>query len=133
MAKRAPKKRRRGGGEEVKCLSVIIVLDGTRQTSALATVLGCFVRYVTQVLNNSLAGVEWLQVKPPYYCITETLVAVQVDTLGKKVLVGIAFGYLGLILFLPTLNIFYQVRATSTPSLRALRLQRRATRAANPG
>ena len=85
--------------------------------------MGCCVRWVNQVLENSLAGVDWLQVVSPCNLVTETLVAVQVDTLGKKVLVGIAFGYLGLILFLPTLNIFYQVRATSTPSLRALRCE----------
>ena len=32
----------------------------------------------------------------------------QVDTPGKKALVGIAFGYLGVVLFLPALNVFYQ-------------------------
>jgi hypothetical protein len=31
-----------------------------------------------------------------------------VDTVGKKVLVGISFGYLGIVLFLPALNVFYQ-------------------------
>ncbi len=34
----------------------------------------------------------------------------QVDTLGKKVLVGVAFSYVGIVLLLPFLNVFYQVR-----------------------
>ena len=34
----------------------------------------------------------------------------QVDTLGKKLLVGVAFGYLALVLVVPTLNVFVQVR-----------------------
>ena len=33
----------------------------------------------------------------------------QVDTLGKKLLVGIAFAYLGIVLFIPAINVFYQV------------------------
>ena len=34
----------------------------------------------------------------------------QVDTLGKKVLVGIAFAYVGVVLLLPFVNVFYQAR-----------------------
>lgn len=37
-------------------------------------------------------------------------VEVQVDTLGKKLLVGVAVGYVGLVLLVPTLNVFVQVR-----------------------
>ncbi len=33
----------------------------------------------------------------------------QVDTPGKKLLVGVAIGYLALVLFIPTLNVFVQV------------------------
>lgn len=32
----------------------------------------------------------------------------EVDTWGKMALVGISFGYLGIVLFLPALNVFYQ-------------------------
>lgn len=38
----------------------------------------------------------------------------QVDTLGKKLLVGVAFGYLALVLVVPTLNVFVQVCARHT-------------------
>lgn len=34
---------------------------------------------------------------------------VQVDTPGKKLLVGVAVGYLALVLVVPTLNVFAQV------------------------
>lgn len=39
--------------------------------------------------------------------ISSTLV--QVDTPGKKLLVGVAVGYLALVLVVPTLNVFAQV------------------------
>ena len=34
---------------------------------------------------------------------------IQVDTPGKMLLVGTAFAYLGVVLFLPALNVFFQV------------------------
>ena len=34
---------------------------------------------------------------------------VQVDTPGKKLLVGVAIGYLALVLLVPTVNVFVQV------------------------
>lgn len=44
------------------------------------------------------------------------------DTPGKKILVGIAFLYLGVILFLPAVNVFYQVCLLSMPSIRFVRV-----------
>ncbi len=38
-----------------------------------------------------------------------THAAVQVDTPGKKLLVGVAIGYLALVLLVPTVNVFVQV------------------------
>lgn len=40
-----------------------------------------------------------------------THIAVQVDTPGKKLLVGVAIGYLALVLLVPTVNVFVQVTA----------------------
>lgn len=36
--------------------------------------------------------------------------AMQVDTPVKKLLVAVGIGYLALVLLVPTLNVFYQVR-----------------------
>ena len=113
LAKRAPKKRRRGGGEEVRISSTNRVLDKTRRTDSVR-MQGQICKPYTQQ-QSCWCGLPASKITPTL--ITEMLMVVQVDTLGKKVLVGIAFGYLGLILFLPTLNIFYQVSATSAPSL----------------
>ncbi len=41
--------------------------------------------------------------------ILMTHTAVQVDTPGKKLLVGVAIGYLALVLLVPTVNVFVQV------------------------
>lgn len=41
----------------------------------------------------------------------------QVDTPGKKLLVGIAFLYMAIIVFLPAVNIFYEVRPAGLCSL----------------
>lgn len=41
----------------------------------------------------------------------------QVDTPGKKLLVGIAFAYLGIVLFIPAINVFYQVLACLTSGI----------------
>lgn len=38
-----------------------------------------------------------------------THTALQVDTPGKKLLVGVAIGYLALVLLVPTVNVFVQV------------------------
>lgn len=42
-----------------------------------------------------------------------SLTLVQVDTPGKKLLVGVAVGYLALVLVVPTLNVFAQVTAAA--------------------
>ena len=34
----------------------------------------------------------------------------QVDTWGKRFLVGISFAYVGIVLLLPFVNVFYQAR-----------------------
>lgn len=47
--------------------------------------------------------------------ILMTHTAVQVDTPGKKLLVGVAIGYLALVLLVPTVNVFVQV--TTSPTL----------------
>ena len=45
----------------------------------------------------------------PITCSKDLLCLVQVDTPGKKLLVAVAVGYLALVLFVPTLNVFAQV------------------------
>lgn len=42
-------------------------------------------------------------------CSKNFVSLVQVDTPGKKLLVGVAVGYLALVLVVPTLNVFAQV------------------------
>ncbi len=47
---------------------------------------------------------QWYQVPALTYFLY-----LQVDTLGKKLLVGTAFAYVGLVLFIPFINVFVQV------------------------
>jgi len=55
---------------------------------------------------------ETLQVSIYYALMAGSVMthtAVQVDTPGKKLLVGVAIGYLALVLLVPTVNVFVQV------------------------
>lgn len=80
-------------GKEVSTSwSISLLSYSTHVQSVFASCLPSTILYVISISGNNLP-------------------VLQVDTPGKKLLVGVAIGYLALVLVVPTLNVFVQVCA----------------------